>query len=269
MGDGILKKESAWRLVVTLAWFLMPSLLPAQVAVPGLSPAPLQQDRGGYKIPTSSKEAAPEDLTGYWVSLVTEDWRYRMVTPAKGDYESVPLNAEGKKLADAWDPAKDEATGNQCKAYGAAAIMRVPTRLHITWGNDTALRIDSDAGTQTRVLHFGGHPLSNGDLQWQGYSSAEWQLMGDGRTPPRGGYLKVETTHMRPGYLRKNGVPVSGNAVLTEYFTRVNESDGNSYLIVTSVVNDPEYLNAPFTTSTHFKKLPDASGWRPTPCQAR
>jgi hypothetical protein len=269
MGGSILKKRTAPWLGVALAWIFMPALLPAQVAVPGLAPAPLQQDRGGYKIPGSSREAAPEDLTGYWVSLVTEDWRFRMVTPAKGDYESIPLNAEGIKFADSWDPAKDEATGNACKAYAAAAIMRVPGRLHITWENDTTLRIDADAGTQTRVLHFGGHPPSNGEPQWQGYSSAEWQLIGDGRAPPRGGYLKVETTHMRPGYLRRNGVPVGGNAVLTEYFTRVNESDGNAYLIVTSVVNDPQYLNAPFTTSTHFKKLPDAAGWRPTPCKAR
>jgi hypothetical protein len=79
----------------------------------------------------------------------------------------------------------------------------------------------------------------------------------------------VETTHMRPGYLRKNGVPYSGNAVLQEYFTRVTEPDGNSYLIVTSVLNDQLYMNGAFTTSTHFKKLPDVSGWRPTPCKAR
>jgi len=268
MGGGTLKKGIALLWATALAWFFTPVLLQAQVGLPGLGPAPLQEARG-YKIPASSKAAAPEDLTGYWVSLVTEDWRYRMVTPAKGDYESVPLNAEGKKLADAWDPAKDEATGNQCKAYGAAAIIRVPGRLHIAWENDTTLRIDADAGTQTRTLHFGGHPLSNGEPQWQGYSSAEWQLLGDGRSPPRGGYLKVETTHMRPGYLRKNGVPVSGNAVLTEYFTRVNESNGDAYLIVTSVVNDPQYLVAPFITSTHFKMLPDATGWRPTSCKAR
>ena len=74
---------------------------------------------------------------------------------------------------------------------------------------------------------------------------------------------------MRPGYLRKNGVPYSGNAVLQEYLTRVNEPDGNSYLIVTSILNDPLYMNGAFTTSTHFKKIPDGSGWHPTPCKAR
>src|SRR5450755_942710 len=90
--------------------------------------------------PRTAKAAAPIDLTGYWVAIVTEDWRYRMVTPAKGDYPSIPLNAEGKKVADAWDPAADEAVGNQCKSYGAANITRQPGRLHIAWDNDTVLK---------------------------------------------------------------------------------------------------------------------------------
>jgi hypothetical protein len=246
--------------------FVMAANTSAQVALPGMPAEPLQDPT---KAPALPKVAAPEDLTGYWVALVTEDWRFRMITPAKGDYAGVPLNAEGIRITGTWDPAKDEADGTQCKAYGAAAIMRVPGRLHITWENDATLRIDTDAGTQTRLLHFGGGPPPAGEPHWQGYSSADWQLFGDGRKPIIGGYLKVETTRMRAGYLRKNGVPYSGNAVLSEYFTRVNESNGDSYLIVTSVVNDPQYLNAPFTTSTHFKKLPDTSGWRPTPCKAR
>ena len=79
---------------------------------------------GGAPAPLTPRANAPEDITGYWVSLVTEDWRFRMVTPAKGDYASVPINPAGRKIADAWDPAKDEAAGDQCKSYGAAAIMR-------------------------------------------------------------------------------------------------------------------------------------------------
>src|SRR5580692_1760656 len=106
-------------------------------------------------VPPTAKAGAPVDLTGYWVSIVTEDWRYRMVTPAKGDYASVPLNAEARKVADAWDPARDEAEGNQCKSYGAAGLMRVPGRLHVAWENDNVLRLDTDAGTQTRMLRFG------------------------------------------------------------------------------------------------------------------
>src|SRR5215475_3070611 len=101
------------------------------------------------------KAVSPSDLTGYWVSIVSEDWLYRMVTPAKGDYTSVPLTPEGRMVADAWDPAKDEAQGNQCKAYGAPAIMRIPGRIHITWQDDYTLKIETDSGKQTRLFHFG------------------------------------------------------------------------------------------------------------------
>src|ERR1700691_205357 len=100
-----------------------------------------QAGRGGPPpAPLTPKANAPEDIAGYWVSLVTEDWRFRMVTPAKGDYASVPINPAGRKVADAWDPAKDEAAGDQCKSYGAAAIMRVPGRIHITWQDESTLK---------------------------------------------------------------------------------------------------------------------------------
>src|SRR6478752_812324 len=108
--------------------------------------------RGG---PASAREGAAIDLTGYWVSVISEDWKFRMVTPKKGVYDSLTLNNEGRRVADTWDPAKDEAAGEQCRAYGAANIMRVPGRLHITWQDDNTLRIDADAGTQTRLLRFG------------------------------------------------------------------------------------------------------------------
>jgi hypothetical protein len=235
------------------------------------------QGRGGPAgPPPTGKAAAPEDLAGYWVSLVTEDWRYRMVTPPKGDYASVPLNPEGRRVADTWDPAKDEAAGLQCKAYGAAALMRVPTRVHITWADDNTLKVETDAGTQTRQFHFGSSAEKpqppSGDAGWQGFSVANWEFAGGGRGrggPPRGGSLKVVTTHMRSGYLRKNGVPYSGNALLTEYYTRTDESDGTSYLIITTLVEDPQYLQQTFVTSTHFKKEPDGAKWSPSACTAR
>src|SRR5437016_6042073 len=134
------------------------------------------QGRGRGQAPaaTNAQAAAPVDLTGYWVSLVTEEWRFRMITPQKGDYSRVPMTPEARKLADAWDPAADEAAGNQCKAYGAAAIMRVPTRLHVTWTGDNTLRIDTDAGTQTRLFHFDPSPVPN-ERTWQGHSRARWE----------------------------------------------------------------------------------------------
>jgi hypothetical protein len=222
--------------------------------------------------PPTAKSAAPADLTGYWVSVVTEDWRYRMVTPMKGDYPSIPLNAEGKKAADSWDPAKDEAAGDQCKSYGAGNVMRVPERLRITWQDDNTMRIDTDAGEQSRSFHFGRAQLP-AELTWQGDSFAQWERAGPrerrGQSQASGGDLKVVTTHMKPGYLQKNGVPYSGSAVVTEYFNRTMEANGDSWLIVVTMVDDPQFLTARFVRSTHFKRLPDSSGWRPMPCTAR
>jgi hypothetical protein len=241
-------------------------------------PLPLHAQRGRgaqAAAPVTAKATAPIDLTGYWVSLVTEDWRWRMVTPAKGDYPSIPLNEAGRRFADGWDPAKDEAEGNQCRSYGAGNITRQPGRLHITWEDDDTLRVDTDAGTQTRLFHFGDWKSPGGEPTWQGDSAAQWELAGSGRgargqaAQSRGGDLKVTTTRMRPGYLQKNGVPYSGNAVVTEYFHRTIEDNGDSWLIVTTIVDDRQYLTGQFARSSHFKKLPDASGWDPKPCTAR
>jgi len=195
---------------------------------------------------------------------------FRMVTPPKGAYLGVPLNAEARKVADAWDPAKDEAGGNQCKAYGAPALMRIPGRLHITWDDDTTLHIDTDAGTQTRLFHFGGAAPTGVDPSWQGYSVAEWEYAApSGRGTARLGDLKVVTNALKPGYLRKNGVPYSANVLLTEYYDLHAAPNGDTWLVVTTEVTDPQYLTSPFITSTHFKKQPDSSGWMPEPCAAR
>jgi len=223
---------------------------------------------GRDNTPATPKAVSPTDFTGYWVSFVTEDWLYRMVTPAKGDYTSVPLNPEGRKVADEWSPEKDDAEGNQCKAYGAPAIMRVPGRLHITWQDEYTLKIETDSGQQTRLLNFRrASPARGGD--WQGVSIAEWEVVAGARNPVPGGGLKVVTTQTKPGYLRKNGVPYSPNAIVTEYYDRVNQSNGDSWLIVKTIVEDPQYLTQPFITSTHFKKQANASGWNPTFCTAR
>jgi hypothetical protein len=222
--------------------------------------------------PPTPKAAAPIDLTGNWVSVVTEDWRWRMLIPRKGDYSSVPLSAEGRKVADTWDPARLGSDG--CKAYGAAAIMRVPGRLRIAWDNDATLRIDTDAGQQIRLLHFDKSLKAPAMRTWQGHSAAEWERIlqpgGLGvslqQAPPRVGSLKVVTTNLRAGYLRKNGVPYSEDAVVTEYFDRLT-AEGSDWLTVFTIVEDPRYLSQQFITSTHFKREPDASQWVPTPCE--
>jgi len=229
-----------------------------------------QGQRGQGQAPQTARAAAPFDPTGYWVSIVTEDWRFRMVTPPKGDFASIPTNPEGVKVGQQWDPAKDEAAGEQCKSYGAAAIMRVPGRIRVTWENDTTLKVETDAGQQTRVFRFGEVSSPAGPPTWQGNSVANWEIAGGRRGgPPSGGSLKVVTRDLRPGYLRKNGYPYSEKATVTEYYDRTNESNGDSWLVVTTIVNDPVYLGQEFVTSTHFRKQADATGWNPQPCTAR
>ena len=217
----------------------------------------------------SPRAQAPVDLTGDWVSVVTEDWRWRMVTPPKGDYASVPLTAEARKVADAWNPARDIASGEACRAYGAAAIMRQPGRIRIAWEGETTLRVDTEAGTQTRLFRFGAAPTGgSGAATWQGRSRAQWQFAGARRGgTPAGGSLRVVTTGMRAGYLRRNGVPYSSSAIVTEYYNRANEPGGDSWLIVTTVVDDPRYLTGRFVTSSHFKRVGAGGAWTPTPCE--
>ena len=192
---------------------------------------------GGGAAPQNAKAAAAFDPTGYWVSVITEDWRYRMVTPTLGDYQGVPMTPAARKVADAWDPAKEEASGDVCKSYGAPALLRVPNRLHITWQDDQTLRMDSDAGKQTRlfILAIGSPPPGPPTLQ--GDSTAEWER-GGGRGATDGS-LKVTTTHLRAGFLRKNGVPYSENTNLVEYFDLIKEPNGDPLMVVTIVTTDP------------------------------
>ena len=260
------------------------------------------QQRGGGRgnqPPLSAQQAAPIDLTGYWVSVVTEDWRWRMVTPPRKDYQSLPLNQAARKVADDWDLAKDEAAGVQCKPYGVGNIVRQPGRIHITWQDENTLKMEFDAGTQTRLIHFGASQPPSGPKTWQGHSVGEWQRPGrnavaDARVsetresgtppgggggglrgaPPRnpamfeGGSLRVTTTSFRDGYLRNNGVPYSENASLLEYFDRLPAPpNGDVWLIVSSTLEDPTYLTAPLYLSTQFKREPNGAKWNPTPCK--
>jgi len=261
----------------------------------------------------TAKASAPRDLTGYWVSVVTEDWRWRMTVPDRSDYVNVPMTPEGRHVADAWDPAKEKPT-EQCKGYGAPAIMRVPGRLHIYWQDDNTLRIDTDSGTQTRLLHFdGSQPPAKTLPSWQGYSVASWgdpdepidQRIGGGGPQGQGGpeygnqvpigaggaaaatgpngpeptraprtslqstFLKIVTTQLLPGYLRKNGVPYGANTQLEEFYTTYTDPyKRDTWLMVTTVVTEKQYLIEPYLTHSHFKKIPDGSGWDPTVCRA-
>jgi hypothetical protein len=218
----------------------------------------------------SARVSAPHDLTGYWVSLLTEDWRYRMGVAAAGDYPGIELTPSGQALANSWDPDVDMASGNACKAYGVGGIMRMPTRLNITWASDNVLSIATDAGQQTRLLKFGPAQDQVGIGSLQGLSHARWLLQRQGGGGAVvSGTLEVVTTRMAPGYLRRNGVPYSERATLTEYFERVAGANGVEYLVVLSVLEDPQYLARPVITSSNFRREPNGDRWAPADCQVR
>jgi hypothetical protein len=263
MTRGVSARQARWVVAVIVATMATGAGLLAQ----GGAQAQPAAGRGA----ATPQATAPIDLTGYWVSIVNEDWRWRMVTPPKGDTASVPLNPEGTKVAGSWDPATD----GSCLAYGAAGLMRIPTRLHITWDNDSTLKIETDAGAQTRRLAFDKSVAPPTQRSLQGFSVAEWELAGGGRggrggaaPAPRAGNLKVSTTLLSGGWLRKNGVPYSENTTMTEYFDRFAAPNGDEWLVVTTIVSDPKYLTQDFVTSTHFKKEPNATKWSPAPCKS-
>jgi len=248
-------------------------------------PSYAQRGNGPVPVAAPGRAEAPIDLTGNWVSVVNEDWAYRMLTPAIGDTMSIPLKPNAQEVADNWDLEADNAAGLQCKAFGAARIMRVPTRLKISWQDDYTLRIDTDSGSQTRLFHFsdtGRRPLLNMMLEGatrekslQGYSVADWENIminrvstaGPDDVPPPGGNLKVITTRLEAGYLRPNGVPYSEDTVLTEFYNRLTDPQGEEWFVVTTIVDDPTYLNSPYVTTTHFRREADDSKWNPSPCE--
>lgn len=266
--------------------------------------------------PPTAKARAPIDLAGYWTAVITEDWHVRMLTAPKGDFGSgaagtienpgvgfigagpnpsaqgnIPYKAAAAQAALKWDPAKDEAEGNACNAYGAPGIMRLPTHLHISWQDENTLKLEADYGTQTRLFHFGPpqdagrldfgnatffppqvtrvEPPAGVEPSWQGYSIASWTIMGGSGNFERGGSLKVVTTRLKPGYYWKNGMPYTGNAALTEYFRVMELPDRSQWIRFTQIVEDPEYLTQPWIVNYAFKKLPDGSRWHPTPCSVK
>jgi hypothetical protein len=254
------------------------ALVAAALGAPPSTVAAAQAAAPQTAVQADAQRLAPIDLVGTWVSVVTEDWQNRMLTPKRGDFEGLPLTDDAKKIAGAWTPPRD--AREACAAYAAPTVMRIPERVKISWqSGGAALQIQTDAGQQTRLLHFGGTP-QRGPASWQGYSVANWEYGKgfDPRMPPAantrqdaqaraaGGTLKVVTTNLKAGYLRKNGAPFSDQATVTEYFEIQPDPRGTPWFVVTTFVSDPKFLLRDYVTSTNFKKEADDSKWHPTAC---
>ena len=259
---------------------MSPRVLRIHVAVTVVLSCALPGAGSAQQPGASAREAAPIDITGHWVSLITDDWVYRMLTPARGDYSYVPLNDAGRREADRFDPAIDAGAGQACKAYGAPAIMRLPSRVEISWEDDNTLRLDIDTGMQTRLFHFDPQRPA-GPRSIQGHSRAAWEFSGDiGRQLVFGGAatsldrvgvtgaLQVDTSNLLAGYLRRNGVPYSEDAFMTEYYNLILEDDGNEYLVIQTFVDDPTYLREHFVRTLQFKREPSGAARQPLGCAA-
>jgi hypothetical protein len=238
----------------------------AMIAGAGVS----AQQPAGARV--SARAAAPIDLTGQWVSVIADDWRWRVVVPPKGDTLYLPVNDAGRRIAEQWDPAKDAAAGDACRAYGAGGVMHLPTRLRIAWDGDETLKLETDTGQQTRLFQFQPAPAPAGEASWQGFSRAAWEIAGAGGRgaraggPRPGSSMRVNTSRMRLGYYRRNGVPYGTNATMTEWFTTLSEPDGSTYLLVTKILEDSEYMSGPYVRTVQFKKESGTDGWNPIPC---
>jgi hypothetical protein len=222
--------------------------------------------------PTPTARAqAPIDATGYWVSAVTQNWQFRMVLPGRGEYVDIPINEKAMAVADAWDPKQEEAAGRQCQGNAAPLLMRLPGRLHIGWQDDETLKVDADNGEQTRLLRFKPTPAEqSAPATWQGLSRAHWMLhAGAAADAPSFGTLNVATEHLLPGLLRKNGVPYSANARMTEYWELHKDEAGVTWMTITTEFDDPEFLRGPLSYTSIFMKEPDGAKWDPRPCTLR
>jgi hypothetical protein len=204
-----------------------------------------------------------------------------MVTAPRGDFPGIPLNPAGREASLAWDPETD----GSCLAFGAAGLLRMPTRVRISWDDNATLKLETDNGIQTRLLHF-VPSVSPDTRSLQGYSTARWRQslpasnafgisapedfveILNGRSAGAGGGLDVVTTNLHSAWLRRNGVTYSEDAILTEHFDRFPGPDGSEWLIVTMIVEDPTYLMTRFVTSSQFRQESDGSNWNPTPCRA-
>jgi hypothetical protein len=211
---------------------------------------------------------APIDLTGQWVAIISEDWRWRMITPAKGDIVSIPLNLQGQQVAEAWDPAKDEAAGEQCKAYGAPGLMRGPIRMRISWADDNTLKLDTDYGMQTRCCSSLRQPRTAARAAGRARRRRNGSSAAAAAAASATASLKTVTTNLRPATCARTASPIA-SARCSRILGRARAAQRRQIPVNTNVVEDPVYLQLPFQTAIHYKLERDTAKWDPTPCDAR
>lgn len=194
--------------------------------------------------------AAQLDLTGEWAPIYHENGPERLPGPELGDYTELPLNEAGRLAADSWDADRISVVQEyQCRPHGSDYALRGLGNQRVTRDIDpatqrvVAFRTHMLAWDSDRVIWMDGrpHPPEYAPHSWQGFSTGVWE----------GNTLTVTTTHLKTNYLRRNGVPRSDKAVVTEHWSR-----HGTYLTVVTVINDPVYLTEPLVRSDNWNLDP-------------
>ena len=188
---------------------------------------------------------AQRDLAGEWAALYHEDQPHRIPGPELGDYTGLPINDAGRLKADSWDASILTLREHQAKPHPSTYSLRGPANIRIRRELDPVTQqtigyeVFGTFGQATRMLWLDGrpHPPAHAAHTWAGFSTARWD----------GDALTVFTTHLKAGWLQRNGVAHSDQATMTERFIR----HGN-VLTVVSIVDDPIYLEEPFIRTTNW-----------------
>jgi len=192
---------------------------------------------------------AQADLSGIWQPRYHEDFPERIPGPELVDYLGLPINDAARHFAEAWDSSRITLPEEQCRVHVSPYIYRGPLNLRIWDQKDPktqdliAIKQYISTYEQTRTIYMDGrkHPGPNAAHTWMGFSTGHW----DGDT------LVVETDHIKQGWVRRNGLPMSDQAHMTEYFVRNGDILTHIFVLV-----DPVYLAEPLVKSQDFVRSP-------------
>jgi hypothetical protein len=203
---------------------------------------------------------AQVNLTGYWDPLFSEDVGERIAGPEIGDYLGLPINAADRQRADTWDAEILTLPEHQCKphpsTYGFRGIglLRIWADVDPTTQEVVKFNTHIEWMEQERQIWMDGrpHPPEYAAHTWQGFSTGHWE----------GNTLVAETTHLKAGWIRRNGVVLSDRATMEDRFIRHGD-----LLTHVSIVSDPVYLTEPFVRTNGFRLNLNAQ-MRPYPCES-
>lgn len=203
-------------------------------------------------ISVSAMGQSTDSFVGYWGHM-GDFAGFTPSGPPIGDYQFLPLTDDGRMRAESWNPGIQSQMERQCMPHSAVWVPFGPTPLEII-DNGDHLVFRMQSNEVHRIIWMDGreHPPPYALHTWTGFSTAEWQ----------GNTLKITTTHTKEGFLRRNGVPNSERATITEYLTR-----HDSFLTDVVVVEDPVYLQGPLVRHQTYRPLSDDTELLPYPCE--